>query len=394
MKRRCQICGATDRVPLHRQEFIIPEQDDPYRYTVCACAGCGFLFSDDIPSQEQYDAYYKTNAKYAYSIHRDGLPDGLKKIHQETFSCISDFLRGRGADFRSDAYAVLDIGCSTGYLLHLFKESGYAHIRGIEPARECSAIARRLYGVEVLSCLLSELKQEDRYDLIILSAIVEHIAETDAIMGQLGALLKDRGVVCIVVPDVEGFAMPPREPFHEFSLEHINFFTAATLGNLLQRYGLSTAQVASGRAELYSSALLRSFSVKGLGSDIAPARDVKGVSVMKRYIEACVQKLELVREQIRSLVRSREGLAVWGCGSLTSRLLACTELRRTHLRAFIDSDKNLHGKKLAGIEIQSPEWLVQNADCSVFVSSYVYGAEIRETLNQRFKIRGRIVLPD
>lgn len=386
------MCSSADRTLLHRQEFVIPEQDVPFGYTVCACTQCGFLFADDIPSQKQYDAYYRASAKYTYSIYRDGLPAGLKKIHRDTFSLINEFLRGRVTD--RDTCTVLDIGCSTGYLLHLFKEAGYAKLRGIEPSPGCSAIARGLYGVEVLPCLLSELKQNDKYDLIILSAILEHIAEFPAIVGRLGALLKDNGVVVVVVPDVMGFNMPPREPFHEFSLEHINYFTAVTLGNLLQRYGLNTVRVESGRAELYSSALLRSFSVNGPPRGDARTPDVEGVAMMRKYIEACAQKLELVRDRIRDLVTTQEELAIWGCGSLTSRLLAGTELRRANIRAFIDSDRNLHGKKLAGIEIQPPGWLARHPACSLFIASYVYGSEIRATVERGFNIKGRIVLPE
>ena len=57
---------------------------------------------------------------------------------------------------------------------------------------------------------------------------------------------------------------------------------------------------------------------------------------------------------------------------------------------IVDSNSGHHGKQLLGLPIEAPASL-SGKDVTVFVSTFVYGAEIRVTLERDFHYEGRIV---
>lgn len=138
MKRKCEICGTDDKEHLHTQKFVLPELDKPFEYDVVACKKCGFIFADNIPSQEEYDRYYKGSNKYEYN---NKIPSGLIKIYNDMFLTMEDFFSKNISSIDKDSFKILDIGCSIGYFLNLFKKHGYKVLKGIEPASGCGLIA-------------------------------------------------------------------------------------------------------------------------------------------------------------------------------------------------------------------------------------------------------------
>lgn len=81
---------------------------------------------------------------------------------------------------------------------------------------------------------------------------------------------------------------------------------------------------------------------------------------------------------------------MWGVGSLTARLLTTTNLGHANIAAFVDSNPGLQGKRILERPIEAPGWM-RDKSLTVFVSSFVYGAEIRETLERDLRYAGRIV---
>jgi 2-polyprenyl-3-methyl-5-hydroxy-6-metoxy-1,4-benzoquinol methylase len=387
--RSCEICGSNSFEQLHRQKFFISGEDQPFQYRVAACNNCGFIFAFDIPSQEQYERYYNLNTRYIYN--QGDIPDGLKKLHHDSFRLIEKFLKTNMSQIRYDTLKIIDIGCSTGNLLHIFKEHGYNNIFGLEPSQGCCLIANRRYGIRAIPQALSQYRTDDTYDLIIMSGVLEHIHDISDNLSRISALLKGNGFLFIMVPDVERFSTNPREPFHEFSLEHINFFTQTSLTNLLGKYRLTNKYSKSIEAPLYDSYALATIWGK-TDLQMPIQKDMSGILKIKRYIKRSEEALKVLKEKIGELVRTQEEIAIWGVGSLTSRLLANTNLGKANIKVFVDRNKDLQGRKISGIEIASPDLLLDR-DLTVFISSYVYRDEIKKMLKEELHYKGRIVLP-
>lgn len=76
MKRDCEICGSKKKSHIYTLTFFISGRSRPFKYDIVLCKICGFLFADNIPSQEEYNVFYKNSYKYTYN---KNIPDGLKK---------------------------------------------------------------------------------------------------------------------------------------------------------------------------------------------------------------------------------------------------------------------------------------------------------------------------
>lgn len=388
--RACEICNSTTLEHVHTQKFLIPDKENLFSYSYVACKNCGFIFAVDIPSQEQYEEYYKSNSRYTYKADEGILPEGLRKIHHDSFDLIDGLLKRNRPPINKDAFKIIDVGCSTAHLLHVFKERGYNNILGLDPAKECSEIAHKLYGIRVISYPLSQYMSNDQYDLIIMAGVLEHIYDISGSLSRISALLKDDGILFVMVPDAENFSTNPCEPFHEFSLEHINFFTKTSLSNLMGRYGLINKYTGSIKLQYYDSYALATFWVKA-EAKISIKKDVSGLPKIKQYISKSSNRLKPLQGKIEKLVKTQERVVIWGVGSLISRLLASSNLGNANIISFVDSNPALHGKKIKGIEIVSPKSLV-GKDLTVFISTYVCRDEIKKILVDGYHFQGNIIL--
>ena len=389
MKRNCEICGSKYSSVIHKQKFVL-ENDYLFSYNVVACRRCGFTFASNLPSQKKLEVFYKKNVKYAYQHQHGNLPSDAKKLHLDSFKTIDSYLKHSLHKFNKSTIKVLDIGCATGYLLAVFKKNRYRNLLGIDPSPECSIAAKKLYSIKVLPLTLSEYKTKEKFDLIILGSVMEHLSELENNLTKASSLLKENGVMFISVPDGNNFGKILREPFLEFSLEHINFFTRVSLINLLSKYELKNIKFHSLALNSYGGYALNSLWKKSkLKKSIT--FDKVGKNKITIYIRKSSKKLETINNKIKQLIKSKEKIVIWGVGSLTSRLLATTDFKKTNIQFFVDSNANLQGKTINNLPIKSPDTL-KKQKVTVFVSTYIYGQEIKKTLLKEYNFKGKIIL--
>lgn len=380
MKRICEVCKGNANKPVHSQKFLLPGFRKIFTYDVVSCEKCGFVFADNTPSQKEYDQYYKFSSKYTY---HHQLPAGLKIIYKDIYETVSRYINGRNT-------RILDVGCGIGSLLHEFKNHGYNDIMGLEPSLECCKIAKEIYGINAVPGSTSNFKTNKKFDLVMMTGVLEHVREFDQLIPPILPRLTDNGLLMILVPDAGHFNMNPKCPFDEFSFEHINYFTDKSLANLMARHGLRKIFSKTVKAEFYDSKNLITFFGKG-AVNRKNLKDSKGLSRIKRYVASSIKKLQKVKEKITPLLHEKGKIAVWGAGSLTYRLLASTPLLKVNIRCFIDSNTSLQGQKINSIEITSPDILHKYRFDVIFIASYIYGKEIGRTLKTKFKYTGKII---
>ena len=232
--RPCPVCGGVERRVLYRQRF----RDGPLGdgYDVVVCRQCGAGFAEGIPSQEELDRYYAGQSKYTYD-HAEGAesPYDFKR-----FETIADqlipFLPSRET-------RILDVGCATGGLLSVFKQRGFGNVLGIDPSPACAPAARRLHGVEVRTATLAQLAGwQESFDLILLVGVLEHLRDVQPAVRTVAGRLKAGGLLYCAQPDVTAFADCVNAPYQQFSVEHVNFFSEASLNRLMAACGLAPRQ--------------------------------------------------------------------------------------------------------------------------------------------------------
>lgn len=389
MKRNCEVCGSKKIDLIYKQKFLL-ENNYSSTHNIVACQKCGFVFVLNLPSSKKIERFYKSNIKYAYKHNGGSIPDDAKKLHLDSFTLVDSYFKKNSARFNKLTLKVLDIGCANGYLLNIFKENQYKNLLGIDPSPECSVMANKMYGLKVLPMTLSEYETDEKFDLVVFASVMEHLSEFRNNLSKAVLLLKDNGIMFISVPDGDNFGKILHEPFLEFSLEHINYFTRVSLKNLLSNNGLKNIGFNSIKLDSFGGYALNSLWKKTKEKRNIIFDEI-GKNKIVNYIEKSLKKLEDVNEKIKYFVDSKEKIIVWGVGSLTSRLLATTDLKKTNIQFFVDSNPNLQRKIINGLPIKSPDSL-KNGKTTVLVSTYIYGEEIKKILLEKYNFQGKIIL--
>jgi SAM-dependent methyltransferase len=387
--RACEICGGRDVTPLHLQKFTLPGIGlGTLRYRVCVCDGCGFVYADDIPSPSDYERYYRGNQKYTYEGSKN-VPRGLFAIHEAIFRTTDDFL-AREAGANRHELKLVDVGCATGHLLSFFRKAGYGSLRGVDPAPECRTIGGQLYGIDIQTASLHDFR-EGGWKVMLLSSVLEHLPRLSEATRHLASLVEPGGFLVVQLPDAGSFGANLREPFLEFSIEHVNYFTRGSLRNLLGGAGFAERHHQVDLLDNQGSTFPAITSIwEKTGAPAAVEKDPVGRETVSRYVERSTAVQKKIESQVDALIATKEEIAVWGTGSLTARLLATTKLGAARIATFVDSNPALQGKTLEGVPISAPASL-RGRTIPVLIASYVYAAEIRRTLEDDLGYRGKIV---
>lgn len=386
--RDCAICGNSGRNFLYRQQFSRMSDSSLIEgYDVVSCVNCGFTFADRLPGQEMLDRYYREMSKYEF--HETGGKES--EYDSERFRDLLEVLLPCIPDSRT---RIIDIGCATGKLLSLLTEKGYSEVIGLDPSIGCAQAAEKLYGIKVLVSPISKLGDfEEKFDCMILAGVLEHVLDLRGVLSLLLDHLSDSGIICIQVPDASRFSLWPDAPFQQFSTEHINYFSAISLRNLLESVGGYEEKSVEGvhpQSATTMMPLVSSVFRKGLNSMPVLLKDKITEAGLREYIRQSAETEVSIREVISNLVASQTPLVVWGAGTHTLHLLESTLLCHADIRAFVDANSAYHGKTLHGIPILSPDELRSMSE-TVLVSSRVFQAEIICRLREELKLPNPLV---
>lgn len=383
--RSCAVCGLDGARLLRRQGFLLPG-DTRTGYDVVACASCGFCYARPIDGfSSALEAHYRRSRKYAYEG-SGNVARGLLATHEAAASFIAERIRRNSPPLRGDATPVLDVGCATGQLLSFLRDRGLADLTGLDPASECRIVARRLFEIEVATGTLSEYRSSRLFGAIILWNVLEHVMDPAAFVAAAAALLDEDGVLFVQVPDAGRFGLELDEPFQELSVEHVNYFTEASLSGLMARGGFRPIEMRSEvvRSGGSAGAALTAAFRRGEGAPPDPADTLPFADYLRESSDRLIQ----FSRAIDGLVEGGEEIVVWGAGALAARLLVDTRLADARISAFVDSDSALHGTTLAGRPVISPESLRGGRE-TVLVASVRWESEILATLEGPLAWRGR-----
>lgn len=358
-------------------------------YDVSVCAECGCGYADGIPDQRAFDEYYRDMSKYEYH-QRDGAESEFDARRLAIIAgIIAPLVPNRDA-------RILDVGCATGRLLANLRDHGFVNVHGADPSPACAAAAKRLYDIPVHTRTLSKLgAAPDRYDVVILVGVLEHLRDLGEAFTRLRTILNPDGMLYVEVPDATAFADWSNAPYQDFSTEHINFFAPISLNNLMAVHGFVRVHVEQNHREQSWKTVMSNVSAAYRKVDsisAAPLAFDGATEVgLDRYIAACGADDKRLREKIDALATSGRPIIVWGVGTHTTRLMATSALADANIVAFVESNARYHGKSLHGHPILAPESLKSHPD-AVLVSSRVFQHEIAGQIRDDLACANELIL--
>jgi SAM-dependent methyltransferase len=143
---------------------------------------------------------------------------------------------------------LLEIGCGEGWFLKAALAAGH-DARGLEFSdfglkRFNPDLADRVTFGDAFEGLDRLIAAKDRVDVCVMEHVLEHVADPQALLARLPAILEPRGVVAITVPnDFSAVQLRAKALGHidrDFWVappQHLNYFNADTLPRLLARMG-------------------------------------------------------------------------------------------------------------------------------------------------------------
>lgn len=384
MNRLCPICSCSDKTVLFEQEFYPTSLCLMNGYKVVACDNCGFCFADGIPTQAEFSSYYEQMTKYDRN-HADCYPSRDQLTHYtKIFHEIEPYLGNKEVN-------ILDIGCSIGGLLSVFQKNGYERLLGIEPSGSCVETVKRLYGIEAQAIYLSDLEGERKFDLAVLSEVLEHIVDLNEVLAKINDILSKNGLLFIEVPDSGKWEFQNSAPFQQFSVEHINYFSQCSLGNLLTKNGFETVAVLQKDyvSEKIIEPVIMILARKRIGDKDNPAIQKDTVQPLRNYVDKCLDIDKKVKASIHDALSNIDKVIVWGVGTHTLRLLG-QGLDVSKIKYFVDSNTRYIGKTIDGLGIKAPED-IQDMEAPILISTFFYQEEITNQIRNTLHLKNPII---
>jgi 2-polyprenyl-3-methyl-5-hydroxy-6-metoxy-1,4-benzoquinol methylase len=131
---------------------------------------------------------------------------------------------------------LLDVGAASGIFLDLARKEGY-EISGIEPSSFLVKEAESVYGLKLFRDTIENFRPGEKFAVITLLDILEHVVEPDAFMDKIDTLLEKDGIIVIVTPDINSFtAKIAGKCWWHYRIAHINFFNLESIIYLLNKH--------------------------------------------------------------------------------------------------------------------------------------------------------------
>lgn len=220
----CPLCGRRDRKILFSRCGI-----DIVQCSYCTAGYTGKfpLDSSDVHSHADY-------LPVAKSGYLDNVDYRKQRFAKERLALIA-----KHSNRPSNKTRILDIGCGTGWFLEAAREAGY-QVSGQEVGRDLAAFTAKRLGVKVWNEPFTEIPGAEKFDVITLFDVIEHVPNPRAVIKAIEEHLHPSGVSLIFTPNLDSFAFWKLK--EESSLvtpaEHLFYFTKRSLGILIADAGL------------------------------------------------------------------------------------------------------------------------------------------------------------
>lgn len=176
-----------------------------------------------FPSAKQLRNYYQ-NFNYKTGFITEGL---IRKEAKQMLKILSKY-KGE----------LLDVGCGGGFYLDEAQKMGW-HVTGVEMSRQLVQHARKILGLRVLNGEFIKVKLMKKFDVIIMSQVIEHLVNPGPSLNKIKILLKKNGVLYIATPNIESWLFKIQQKDFPYMIppEHVYFYSPKSLNILLRKYG-------------------------------------------------------------------------------------------------------------------------------------------------------------
>jgi len=199
------------------------------------CKSCEMVYLNPVFTDEALMKFYKEN----HTGQSEMVDDDLE-FYSAIYNQGLDLVRKRSPDIRN----VLDYGCSGGFFLDVAKNIGIENCFGME-LNKIEADISKAKGHSVHNGLLETNPFQEKFDLITLWDVFEHIKDGKSYLNKFRKIISDDGFLLLQVPNATALAariMQEHSNMYD-GLEHVNLYSPETLNLIAEKSGFKVIEM-------------------------------------------------------------------------------------------------------------------------------------------------------
>ncbi len=236
----CPVCEGTGTL-IKNHKAVRDNSLTGEVFSISRCTDCEALITDPRPRATDIGRYYEFPD---YVSHRDDAPGFINRLYQlarryttkQKIRLINSVINPT-KEAANAQRSVLDYGCGTGFFLNEAKLNGW-RTTGLEVNKSARDAAENRLGAPIASDL-HDIAQHQKFDVITLWHVLEHIHDLSATFGTLVKHLETDGTIIVAVPNPESAdALEYQEMWAAYDVpRHLYHFPAKAIQMLVGRHG-------------------------------------------------------------------------------------------------------------------------------------------------------------
>ena len=233
-RRACPTCGSTE-------ETLELEKD---HMRIVRCRQCDLVFVNPTFDETHYTQVYASQA-YQDIVRDLGINSHEYRVNRfgtERVQIMSEHLRP--ANGRAPRY--LDVGCSTGFVVEAARDKGW-EATGIDLNPSAIEFGRSR-GLDLRTVALEDAGfAPGSFDAVSLFDVLEHLLDPRRTLRACAELIAPGGILFLYVPNYDSASrlLMGANAHFIWPTHHLNYYTPATMRDLMLRNGLTTEFVAT-----------------------------------------------------------------------------------------------------------------------------------------------------
>lgn len=245
----CPICEKTDFTNfLICKDYSVSGES----FAISQCKSCGLKFTNPRPDQKNIDKFYESKDYISHTNVSNNLINLVYKIARK-FTLFSKYKILK--KYTDNKGRILDYGCGTGNFLSYCKEKGWDVI-GVEPNSKARSAAEKENLIILNS--IDNLQDEEKFDVITLWHVLEHIHDLKYVFNKLKARLNKNGIICVAVPNSNSYDCDHyKQYWAAYDLpRHLYHFNPNTFKNLVKTHRMKIIEIIPMKLDAFYVSLL------------------------------------------------------------------------------------------------------------------------------------------
>ena len=200
-------------------------------FNIVKCDKCSFKFTNPRPKENDLYKYYKSENYISHTSSKKGIFNMLYHIVRnyqfiKKYNLINKLVTKQNKK-------LLDVGSGTGEFLNYFKNKGW-NVRGIETDKGAREFSLRNYNCRIDKNLKDTVEKGEKFDVITLWHVLEHVYKFNDYINVLKKLLKKDGYIILGLPNCNSYdAKHYNEFWYAYDLPiHVSHFTINDINRL------------------------------------------------------------------------------------------------------------------------------------------------------------------